>query len=93
MQYFCPSNFVLLKDSTPHLGKLIEQWWGPFIINNFDGDHGASYVLKTLDGEPVPNTHQGNRLRIFRLQEGYLQPADEEPLPITRNLCFKRKKD
>ncbi len=93
MQYFSPGDFVLLKDSTPHLGKLIEQWCGPFIIDSFGGDHGASYVLKTLDGEPAPNMHHGYHLRIFRPREGYLRPADEEPLQVTRNLRFRRKKN
>ena len=64
-QYFTPGDFVLLKDSTSHLGKLTEQWRGPIIINGFGGDHGASYVLKTLDGEPASNTHHGDHLRIF----------------------------
>ena len=64
-QYFKPGNFVLLKDSTPHLGKLTEQWCGPFIIDSFGGDHGTSYVLKTLGGELAPNMHHGDHLRIF----------------------------
>lgn len=65
----------------------------PFIIDSFGGDHGASYVFKTLDGKPAPNTHHGDHLRIFRSRERYLRPADEEPLGVTRNLSFKRKKD
>ena len=65
-QYFSPGDLVLLKDSTPHLGKLTEQWRGPFIIDSFGGDHSASYVQKTLNEEPAPNTHHGNHLRIFR---------------------------
>ena len=92
-QYFSLGDFLLLKDLTPHLGKLTEWWRRPFIIDSFDGNHGALYVLKTLDGEPAPNTHHGDHLRIFRLQEGYLQPTDEEPLQITYNLRFRKKKD
>ena len=92
-QYFKPGDFVLLKDSTPHLGKLTERWRGPFIIDSFGGDHGASYILKTLEGEPAPNTHHGDHLRIFRPREGYLRPTDEEPLQVTRNLRYRRKRD
>ena len=39
IQYFTPSDLVLLKDSTSYFGKLTEQWRGPFIINNFDGNN------------------------------------------------------
>lgn len=92
-QYLKPGDFVLFKDLTPHLGKLTESWRGPFIIDTFGGDHGDSYVLKTLDGEPAPNTHHGDHLRIFRPQEGYLRPADEVPLQVTRNLRYRRKND
>ena len=74
-------------------GKLVERWRGPFIIDGFGGDHGASYTLKTLDGKSAPNTHHGDHLRIFRPREGYLRPADEEPLKVTRNLRFRRGKD
>ena len=35
IQYFKPSDFVLFKDSTPHLGKLTKRWSGPFIIDSF----------------------------------------------------------
>lgn len=92
-QYCIPSDFVLPKNSTPHLGKLTERWRGPFIIDSFGGDHGATYVFKTLDGKPAPNTHHGDHLRIFRSREGYLRPADEEPLGVTRNLRFEGKKN
>ena len=92
-QYFTLGDLVFIKDSTPHLGKLTEQWYGPFIINNFGRNHGALYVLKTLDGKPAPNMYHGDHLRIFYLQEGYLCPADEEPLVVIRNLRFRRKKD
>ena len=93
MQYFNPGNFVLLKDSTPQLGKLTERWRGHFLIDSFGRDHGASYTLKTLDGKSAPNTHHGDHLRIFRPREGYLRPANEEPLEITRDLPFRKKKD
>ena len=93
MQYFNPGDFVLLRDSTPHLGKLTERWRGPFLIDSFGGDHRASHTLKTLDGKSAPNTHHGDHLRIFRPREGYLRPADEEPLKVTRNLRFRRGKD
>ncbi len=73
MQYFSLGNFVLLKDSTLYLGKLTERWCESFIIDSFGKDHGASYVLKTLDGEPAPNMHHGDHLRIFRLREEYLR--------------------
>ena len=92
-QYFKPGDFVLLKDSTFHLGKLTEQWRGPFIIDSFGGDHGASYVLKILGGEPAPITHHGDHLRVFRPREEYLRLADGEPLQVTRNLRFRKKKD
>ena len=84
---------MLLRNSTPHLGKLTERWQGPFLINSFGGDHGASYTLKTLDGKSAPNTHHGDHLRIFCPREGYLRPTDEEPLKLTRNLRFRRRKD
>ena len=74
-------------------GKLVERWRGPFIIDGFGGDHGASYTLKTLDGKSAPNTHHGDHLRIFRPREGYLRPTDKEPLKVTRNLRFRRGKD
>ena len=64
-QYFTLGDLVLLKNSTSHFGKLKKRWRRSFIINNFGGDYGASYVLKTLDGEPAPNTHHGDHLRIF----------------------------
>ena len=92
-QYFILSDLVLFKDSTPYLGKLTEQWRGLFIINNFGGDRGVSYILKTLDGEPAPNTYYGDQLRIFCPKEEYLRPAHEEPLMVTCNLRFKKKKD
>ena len=93
MQYFNPGDFVLLRDSTPHLGKLTERWRGPFIIDGFGGDHGASYTLKTLDRKSAPNTHHGDHLRILRPQERYLRQTDEEPLKVTQNLRFRRRKD
>lgn len=92
-QYFTPDDLVLLKNSTPHLGKFTKRWRGPFIINNFGGDHNASYILKTLNREPAHNTYHNNHLHIFCPREGYLRPADEEPLVVTRNLRFRRKKD
>ena len=67
MHYFNPGNFVLLRDSTPHLGKLTERWRGPFLIDSFGGDHGVLYTLKPFDGKSAPNTHHGNYLRIFCL--------------------------
>lgn len=84
---------MLLRVSTPQLGKLTGKWRGPFIIDDIGGDHGASYVLKTLDGKTAPNTHHGDHQRIFHPRKGYLRPADEEPLEVTRNLRFRRKKD
>ena len=93
MQYFNPGNFVLLRDLTPHLGKLTERWRGPFLINSFGGDHGTSYTLKTLDGKSAPNIHHDDHLRIFCLREGYLRPTDKERLKVTRNLRFRREKD
>lgn len=92
-QHFIPGDFVLLRDSTPNLGKLTGKCRGPFIIDDFGGNLGASYVLKTLDGKPAPNTHHGDHLRIFHPRKGYLRPADEEPLEVTRNLRFRRNKD
>ena len=92
-QYFSPSNLMLLKDSTPHLGKLTEEWCGPFIISSFGGDHSASYVLKTLDGEPASNMHYDDHLCIFHPRKRYLRPADEELLKILCNLRFRRKKN
>lgn len=89
MQCFKPVDFVLL---TPHLEKLREQWRGPFIIDSFGGDHGAFYVLKTFHGEPASNTHHGDHLRIFCPRKRYLRSPDEEPLQVTHNLRFKRKK-
>lgn len=88
-QYFAPSDFIFLKDSTLHLGKLIECWRGPFVIDSFGENHGALYVLKTLDIKPAPNTHHGDHLRIFSPRERYLHPADEEPLEVTRNARFR----
>ena len=64
-QYFTRGDLVLLKNSTPHLGKLTEQWRRPFIVDSFGRDHGVSYVLRTLNGEPAPNTHHGNHLHLF----------------------------
>lgn len=64
-QYFKPSDFVFLKDLTPHLEKLIEQWREPFIIDSFDGDYDASDILKILDTEPTPNIYHDNYLHIF----------------------------
>lgn len=92
-QYFSPDEFVLLKNSNLHLGKLIEQWHGPFIIDNFDGDHGASYILKILDGKPVPNTYYSDHLRIFCPRERYLQPANEKSLQVICKLPFRKKID
>lgn len=65
-QYFSWNNFAFLKHSIPHLGKLTKQWRKLFIINNFDKDHGASYVPKIFDGKPALNTHYGDYLRIFQ---------------------------
>ena len=92
-QYFSLGDFVLLKNSIPYLEKLIEQWCRLFIIDSFGGNHGVSYVLKTLDGELAPNMHYDNYLRIFYPQKGYLRPADEKPFQVTRNLHFRRKKN
>ena len=93
IQYFKSGDFVLLKDSTPHLAKLTEQWRGPFIIDSFGEDHGASYILKILEGEPALNTHHSDYLHIFRPREGYLRPTDKEPLQVTRNLRYRRKRN
>ena len=93
MQYFNLGDFVLLRDLTPHLRKFTERWQRPFLINSFGGDHGASYTLKTLDRKSAPNTHHGNYLRIFRPQEGYLRLTNEEPLKITQNIRFRRRKN
>ena len=62
MQYLNLGNFMLLKNSTTHLGKLTERWRGPFLIDNFGKDHGASYTLKTLNEKLAPNTHHGDHL-------------------------------
>ena len=62
-------------------------------MNSFGRSYGTSYVLKILDGEPAPNTHYGDHLRIFCPQEKYLQLAGEELLKITYNLRFRKKKD
>ena len=75
------------------LANFTECWYGPFIIDNYGGDHGTSYVVKTLGGEPVPNTYHGDYQCIFRLQEGYLRLADEEPLQVMYNLRFTKNKD
>ena len=93
MQYFTLGNLVLLKDSTPYFGKLTERWGELFIIDNFGGDHGASYVPKTLNKKQALNINHGDHLYIFYPQEKYLRPADEKPLVVTHNLCFRKKKD
>lgn len=70
----------------------MKQWRGSFIINSFGKNHGASYVLKTLDGNSATNTPHGNHLRIFYPRKRYLRPADKESLVVMRNLRFRRKK-
>lgn len=48
-QYFTLNNLLLLKDLTLNLRKLIEQWRGLFIIDNFGENHSAFNILKTLN--------------------------------------------
>ena len=74
-------------------GKLEERWRGPFIIDRFGGDHGASYTFKTWDGKSAPNTHHGDHLWIFHTRERYLRSTNKEPLNVTQNLRFRRGKD
>ena len=78
--YFKPNYFVLLKNSTPYLNKLTEQWRGLFIIDSFGQDHNTSYVLKALDRKSGSNTHHGDYLCIFCPQEGYLRPTNKKLL-------------
>lgn len=72
-EYFTLVDFVFLKNSTVHLRNLIEQWCKPFIINNFDRNHGASYILKILSRQPASNTHHDEHLRIFFMNDIYGQ--------------------
>ncbi len=49
-------TLYFLKTQPPILESLRSDGAEPFIIDSFGGDHGASYVIKTLDGKPAPNT-------------------------------------
>lgn len=92
MQYFTLSNLEFFKNLIFYFRKLKERWYENFIINNFSRNHGTLHILKILDREPAPNTHYDNYLRIFCLQEKYLQPTDEKALVVLRNLRFRRRK-
>lgn len=93
MQYFNSSNLMLFRNSTPYLRKITERWQKLFLINSFGGDHGTSYILKTLDEKLASNIYYGDQLQIFYLQEEYLCPANEKLLKVMQNLYFRRKKD
>lgn len=92
-KYFTPNNFIFFRDLTLDLGKVIEKWHKLFLIGDFGRDYGVSYTFKTLNGNSAPNTNYNDYLCISRTCEAYLHPANEEPLKITRNLHFRRKKD
>lgn len=72
---------------------LIKKLQGPCLIGGFDGNYGASYILKTVDGNLALNTHYSNYLRIFRLQQRYLRPVNEKLLKVIHNFRFRKKKD
>lgn len=93
MQYFTINDFILLKNLTLYLRKLIKQWRELFIIISFGENYSASYILKTLDRELISKIYYNDYLYIFCPQGEYLHLVDKEPLVITRNFFFKKKRD
>lgn len=69
---------MLFKNSIPHLKKLAERWGGLSIIDSFGRDYGTLYLLKTLNGKPIPNMHHSDYLYIFRAWEKYLRLVDNK---------------
>ncbi|KAG7007159.1 hypothetical protein G7Y79_00011g030570 [Physcia stellaris] len=91
-QEYLPGQIVFLRDSNPIHNKAEPRWNGPFVIAGFGGEHGSSYKLRTLENKSAPNTHHGDQLRVFRERTGYLRKANEEDLPVMRNLRRTRRK-
>lgn len=89
---FVAGQYVFLRDTNLTYDKNVPRWNGPFIINGPGGEHNSSYKLRKLDGSIAPNLFHGDHLRIFQERTGYLRPADEEDLPVMKNLRRVRKK-
>lgn len=87
---FQPGQLVMLRDTTPHTGKLVPLWKGPYVISGYGGEHSTSYTLTKLDGRPAKNTYHGDHLREFRPREGYLVPPREEAIEIYTRMRHKR---
>ena len=89
---FVTGQYVFLRDNNLIFDKNVPRWNGPFVISGPGGEQNSSYKLRNLEGKPMPNLFHGDHLRIFRERTGYLRPANEEALPVMKNLRKVRTK-
>ncbi len=80
----------MLRDTTPHLRKLVLLWRGLYVVSGYGGEHSTSYTLTKLHGRPAKNTYRGDHLREFRPREGYLVPPRDETVEINTEMRHKR---
>ncbi|TQS37025.1 hypothetical protein Golomagni_02514 [Golovinomyces magnicellulatus] len=81
---FSPGSLVMLYDEAQAKKKLRAAYRGLFVIVRYGGDHGRSYVLRQIAGQPIYRTFHGDQLKLFRSREGYLIPKHDE-----RNLGYQ----
>ncbi|RKF77877.1 putative eka-like protein [Golovinomyces cichoracearum] len=80
---------VMLYDEAQAKKKLRASYRGPFVILGYGGDHGRSYVLRQISGQPIYRTFHGDQLKLFRPREGYLVSKHEEGHLGYQNICGK----
>ena len=85
-------QYVFLRDTKLTCDKNVLHWNGPFIISGFAGEHQSSYKSRKLDSKTAPSLFHVDHLRLFQERTGYLRRADEENLPVMKNLRKVRKK-
>lgn len=56
------------------------QWLGPYLVEGYGRNHKILYYLKHIHRKQLPETHHGNRLRLFHPRPGLLvKPWEQEP--------------
>ncbi|KAI0994590.1 hypothetical protein K3495_g13592 [Podosphaera aphanis] len=85
-QTFKPGDYVMLYDGKSAKKKLHPAYRGPFVVAGHGGCHGKSYLLRQVNGKPIPRTYYGDHLKLFKLREGHLVTGREGRVPFYQNL-------
>jgi hypothetical protein len=66
--------------------KLHPVYRGPFVIAGFARSQGKSYILRQVNGDPIPRSYYRDHLKPFTLRTGYLRTKNKERILPYQNL-------